>query len=165
MIPLHGRDPTNCRKLPEAITLAQKGYSVKDALCMRRCPHVNHCAYLRQFAQVGDFFAASAMLNATGWWRHAGVVVLNEFNPTSLIKEVQLHAADLAAMSRAHAGKSAIQTLLRWVAQAVATTIDRTLTGVLWLDELVHQACCEHADFDATLQTALDELPPAQQRC
>jgi len=76
---------------------------------------------------------------------------------------VQLHAADLAAMSRAHTGKPAIQRMLRWVAQAVATTIDRILTGVLWLDELAHQAGGEGADFDATLQAALDELPPAKQ--
>jgi hypothetical protein len=161
LIPLHGRDPTNCHKFPEAMTLGQKGYSVKDALCMRRCPHVGHCAYLRQFEQEGDFFAATALLHATGWWRKAGVIVLDEFDPTSLIDQVQLTATDLAAMSRAHNARPALQTVLRWVAQAVATTINRTLTGVLWLDELVHQARNDGVEFDATLTQALAELPPA----
>jgi hypothetical protein len=163
LIPLHGRDPTNCRKLPEAIALAQKGYSVKDALCMRRCPHVGHCAYLRQFEQEGDFFAAAPMLKSTGWWKQAGVLVLDEFDPASLIQQIQLDSTDLAAMSRAHSGKPAIQALLRWVAQAVATTLDRVLSGVLWLDELAQQAGREGAEFDAVLQAALDELPPPEQ--
>ena len=163
LIPLHGRNPQNCHKLAEAITLAQKGYSVKDALCMRRCPYVGSCAYLRQFEQEGDFFAATALLQSTGWWKHAGVLVLDEFDPASLIQHVQLTSADLAAMSRAHPKAPAIQTLLRWVAQVAATTTDRILVGSLLLDELVWQAQQEHADLDATLATALAELPPAAQ--
>jgi len=163
LIPLHGRDAENCRKLPEAMTLAQKGYSVKDALCMRRCPHVTHCGYLRQFQQEGDFFSATALLKSTGWWKQAGVVVLDEFDPTSLIQQVQLTATDLAAMCRAHTDKPAIQTMLRWVAQAVATTIDRTLAGVLWLDELAQQAERDGVDFDTVLQAAISELPPVEQ--
>jgi hypothetical protein len=162
-IPLHGRGPENCRKLQEAMTLTQKGYAVKDALCMRRCPHVDHCAYLSQFAQEGDFFAATPLLHSTGWWREAGVVVLDEFDPTSLVREVQLDAANLAAMCRAHPGKQAIQATLRWLAQALATTLDRTLVGVLLLDELVQQAQREGADFDLLLQAALAELPPPEE--
>ncbi len=163
LIPLAGRSLDTCRKLPEAITLAQKGYGVKAALCARRCPHVGHCAYLQQFAQEGDFFAATPLLQATGWWERAGAVVLDEFDPTSLIAQVLLSAADLAAMSRAHPGKPAIQTVLRWVAQAIATTTDRTLGGVLFLDELARQAAQDRAQLDATLQMALAELPPAEE--
>ena len=163
LIPLHGRGPENCRKLPEAAVLAQKGYSVKDALCMRRCPFVDRCLYLRQFAQQGDFFAPIPLLKATAWWKDAGVVVLDEFDPTSLIQHVQLDAANLAAMSRAHPKAPVIQTVLRWVAQAVATTIDRVLAGSLLLDELAHQADLERVCVDETLATALDELPPPEQ--
>ncbi|HMQ29528.1 MAG TPA: hypothetical protein PKD53_02325 [Chloroflexaceae bacterium] len=163
LIPLHGRGPQNCRKLPEVAVLAGKGYSVKDALCMRRCPFVDRCRYLRQFERQGDFFAPIPLLKATGWWEQAGVVVLDEFDPTSLVQHVQLDAADLAAMSRAHPKAPAIQTVLRWIAQAVATTLDRALAGSLLLDELVQQAQCERACFDDTLAAALDELPPPEQ--
>jgi hypothetical protein len=163
LIPLHGRGPQNCRKLPEVAVLAGKGYSVKDALCMRRCPLVDRCLYLRQFEQQGDFFAPIPLLKATGWWEKAGVVVLDEFDPTSLIQHVQLDAADLAAMSRAHPKAPAIQTVLRWVAQAAATTLDRVLAGSLFLDELAQQAQHECACLDETLATALEELPPPEQ--
>src|SRR5262249_51922181 len=57
LIPLHGRRWDNCHKLPEAQTLAAKGYGVREALCQHRCPFVSHCAYLGQFSQQGDFFA------------------------------------------------------------------------------------------------------------
>jgi hypothetical protein len=163
LIPLHGRGPQNCRKLPEVAVLAGKGYSVKDALCMRRCPFVDRCVYLRQFEQQGDFFAPVPLLKATGWWEKAGVVVLDEFDPTSLIQHVQLDAADLAAMSRAHKEVPAIQAVLRWVAQATATTLDRVLAGALFLDELAQQAQHERACLDDTLTTALSELPPPEQ--
>jgi hypothetical protein len=163
LIPLDGRGPLNCRKLPEAGVLANKGYSVKDALCMRRCPFVDRCRYLKQFQQEGDFFAPIPLLKATDWWRRAGVVVLDEFDPTSLITQVQLSTTDLAAMSRAHAGKAAIQIVLRWVAQAIATTTDRVLTGSLLLDELAHQAALDELALDDTLVAALDELPPPEE--
>jgi len=65
LIPLHGRGPQNCHKLPEVAVLAQKGYSVKDALCMRRCSHIDYCAYLDQFKQQGNSFAPISLLKAT----------------------------------------------------------------------------------------------------
>ncbi|NTU77918.1 MAG: hypothetical protein HGA45_00705 [Chloroflexales bacterium] len=163
LIPLAGRHPGNCRKLAEAQILAQKGYSVKDALCARRCPFVGGCRYLRQFGQEGDFFASAPLLKATGWWEQAGVVVLDEFDPAGLITHVQLTTADLAAMSRASLKAPAIQTALRWVAQAVATTTDRTLGGVLFLDELTRQAERDGADLATMLASAQAELPPPDQ--
>ncbi|NTU82878.1 MAG: hypothetical protein HGA45_26510, partial [Chloroflexales bacterium] len=163
LIPLAGRHPGNCRKLPEAITLAQKGYRVKDALCARRCPFVDRCTYLRQFGQDGDFFAATPLLKATGWWADAGVVVLDEFDPASLITHIQLSAIDLAAMSRAHPKGPAIQTVLRWVAQMIATTTDRILSGVLLLEELDRQAQDEGMSLRTTLAAAIAELPPPEE--
>jgi hypothetical protein len=163
LIPLAGRNQGNCRKLPEAVTLAQKGYSVKDALCMRRCPFVDRCAYLRQFGQDGDFFAPTPLLKATGWWEPAGVVVLDEFDPASLIHHVQLSSTDLAAMSRAHPKAPAIQSVLRWVAQAIATTTDRALSGVLLLEELERHARDEGACLQSTLAAAIGELPPPEE--
>ena len=163
LIPLAGRNQSNCRKLAEAQALVQKGYSVKDALCLRRCPYVNHCVYLRQFGQEGDFFAPVPLLRATGWWEQAGVVVLDEFDPVSMLNLVQLDAAGLATMGRAHPKAPAIQTVLRWVAQVVATTTERVLGGVLFLDELVRQAQQEGARLDAVLAAALAELPPPEQ--
>jgi hypothetical protein len=163
LIALEGRHHGNCRKVAEAMTLTQKGYSVKDALCQRRCPFVDRCVYLRQFSQEGDFFAATPLLRATGWWQDAGVVVLDEFDPAGLINHVQLSSTDLAAMSRGHPQAPAIQTVLRWVAQAVATTTDRTLGGVLLLGELDRQAGAEGACFATTLETALSELPPPEE--
>ncbi len=163
LIALEGRHHGNCRKVAEAMTLTQKGYSVKDALCQRRCPFVDRCVYLRQFGQEGDFFAATPLLRATGWWQDAGVVVLDEFDPASLITQVQLTTADLAAMSRAHPKGPAIQAVLRWVAQAVATTTDRGLSGGLLLDELDRQAQAEGLCFDETVQAALTELPPPEE--
>ena len=159
LIPLSGRNSGNCRKLPEVSALAQKGYSVKDALCVRRCPYVDRCPYLKQFAQEGDFFASTPLLKATGWWERAGVVVLDEFDPTSLINHVQLSAADLAAMARSHVGAPAIPTMLRWLAQTLATTTDRTIGGVLFYEELARQAAIEHAALADTLHAALRELP------
>ncbi len=129
LIPLEGRHPGNCRKLPEATVLAQKGYQVREALCMRRCPHVQQCRYLQQFVQEGNFFATTPLLKATHWWQDAGVVVLDEFDPASLIQQVELSTADLAMMSRSHRQKPGIQTLLRWIAQTLASTMDRSLGG------------------------------------
>jgi len=163
LIPLVGRHQGNCRKLSEAITLAEKGYRVKDALCMRRCPFVDRCAYLRQFGQDGDFFASTPLLKATGWWEQAGVVILDEFDPASLINHIQLSSSDLAAMSRAHPKGPAIQTVLRWVAQAIATTTDRTLCGVLLLEELDRQAQGEGTCLHTILAAAIEELPPPEE--
>jgi hypothetical protein len=163
LIQLEGRHHGNCRKLAEAMVLTQKGYSVKEALCERRCPFIDRCAYLRQFGQEGDFFAATPLLKATGWWQDAGVVVLDEFDPSGLIHHVSLTTADLAAMSRSHAKAPAIQTVLRWIAQAVATTTDRTLSGVLLLDELDRQAGAEDGCFETMLDEALAELPPPEE--
>ena len=87
------------------------------------------------------------------------MVVLDEFDPTSLINHVQLSAADLAAMARSHVGAPAIQTMLRWLAQTLATTTDRTIGGVLFYEELARQAAIEHAALADTLHTALRELP------
>jgi len=159
LIPLAGRNAGNCRKLPEAIVLAQKGYSVKDALCQRRCPHVQQCSYLKQFAQEGHFFASTPLLKATGWWEQAGALVLDEFDPASLIQHVHLSAADLALMSRSHGQKPAIQTMLRWIAQTLASTTDRTLGGMLFIEELARQAALDGADLATCLRTALEELP------
>jgi hypothetical protein len=164
LIPLEGRHQGNCHKLPEAQALIQKGYGVKDALCARRCPFVDRCPYLRQFGQEGNFFASTPLLKATGWWEKAGVVVLDEFDPTSLINHVRLDSADLAAMSRAHPKAPAVQAVLRWVALALAITTDRSLSGTLLLDELDRHAASEGTCLSSVLATALDELPPAEER-
>ena len=163
LIPMHGRNPSNCRKLPEAAALAGKGYSVKDALCMRRCPFVDRCVYLNQFNQVGDFFAPTPLLKATGWWERAGVVVLDEFDPATLTREVMLSVGDLAAMGRAHQDDQAIQRVLRWVAQAVASTTERSISGVLFYDELRAIAAHERAAMERVLEQAINELPPDDQ--
>lgn len=160
LIPLHGRNLANCRKVYEATVLAGKGYSVKDALCSRRCPFVDHCVYLRQFDQEGDFFAPTALLKATSWWEGAGVVVLDELDPSSFIREVSLSISDLAAMARPHQERPAIQSVLRWVAQAVATTTDRMISGPLFYGELQAQADEVGANAAQMLTLALDELPP-----
>lgn len=160
LIPLHGRNPGNCRKIQEATVLAGKGYSVKDALCSRRCPFVDRCAYLRQFAQEGDFFAPTSLLKATAWWAGAGVIVLDEFDPSTFMREVSLSVSDLGAMARPHQGSPGIQSVLRWVAQAVATTTDRAISGALFYGELQAQANTEGANAAQMLTLAVDELPP-----
>ncbi len=58
-------------------------------------------------------------------------------------------------MSRAHPSGPAIQTVLRWVAQTIATTTDRTLCGVLLLDELDRQARGEGACLTRSWQLRL----------
>jgi hypothetical protein len=146
------------------MTLAAKGYSVKDALCARRCPFVDRCAYLRQFGQEGDFFAATPLLKATSWWAGAGVVVLDEFDPTCLINHVHLDSADLAAMSRAHPQAPAVQAVLRWVALVLATTTDRSLSGALFLAALDRQAAHDGVCLRDHVATALAELPPATEQ-
>jgi hypothetical protein len=157
-VQLHGRRKGNCRKLPEAIELSRKGYSVRPALCRRRCPHVSRCAYLRQFEQEADFFAAQPLLQATDWWRDAGVVVLDEFDPTQLVRIVRLTSADLSAMARG-AGCPHATTLLRWLGQILATTAERALSGTLLYQELDALAEIDGLDLAETLQRAIDALP------
>src|SRR4051812_24540717 len=129
-IPLHGRHAGNCHKLPEAQELGRKGYSIRDVLCTRRCPHLARCSYMRQFNQAGDFFAAMPLLQATHWWRDAGVVVLDEFDPAQLTRMVQLTSADLAAMARAKCCPHT-KAVVRWLAQVLASTTERSLAGAL----------------------------------
>jgi hypothetical protein len=140
-IPLHGRHAGNCRKLPEALELGRKGYSIRDVLCTRRCPHLARCTYMRQFDQEGDFFAAMPLLQATHWWRDAGVVVLDEFDPSQLTRIVQLTSADLAAMTRAH-GCPHAKAVVRWLATVLASTTERSLAGALLYQELTCPRCC-----------------------
>ncbi|NTW97432.1 MAG: hypothetical protein HGB28_02670, partial [Oscillochloris sp.] len=81
LIPLYGRNGGNCPRVALAQALAAKGYPVLPSLCQRRCPLVDHCAYLRQFGVEADRFAAQQLLLATGWWQEAGVLVMDEFAP------------------------------------------------------------------------------------
>jgi hypothetical protein len=159
-IPLHGRHAGNCQKLPEALELGHKGYSIRDVLCTRRCPHLARCNYMRQFNQEGDFFAAMPLLQATHWWRDAGVVVLDEFDPAQLTRMVQLTSADLAAMARATQCSHA-KAVVRWLAQVLATTTERTLARSLLYQELEAAADAEGLSFAATLRLAVDALPAA----
>jgi hypothetical protein len=161
LIPLSGRNPSNCRKFAEVQTLSRKGYPVRQTLCERRCPYVNQCHYLRQFGQVGDFFAPLPLLQATQWWADAGVVVLDEFDPARLTNMVQLSMSDLAAMSRATPCLHA-QAVLRWLAQIVATTLDRVLTGALLYGALDDAASTEEREFWATVRQASAALPPPE---
>ena len=157
-VPLHGRHASNCRKLPEAQELSRKGYGVRAGLCQRRCPHVGRCAYFRQFEQEADFFAAQPLLQATNWWREAGVVVLDEFDPSQLARIVRLSSADLAAMAHACHCPHAT-TLLGWLGQLLASTIDRSLMGALLYQELDALAEVDGLDLTETLQRAIDTLP------
>jgi hypothetical protein len=161
LIPLAGRNPTNCRKFPETQVLTRKGYPVRQTLCERRCIHVNHCRYLGQFGEEGDFFAPLPLLQATQWWADAGVLVLDEFDPVRLTHTVTLELPDLAAMARATDCPHA-QAILRWLAQVIATTLDRTLTGVLLYQALAEVAAQEGVDFWATVRLAHAALPPAE---
>jgi hypothetical protein len=157
-IPLHGRHAGNCRKLPEAQELGRKGYPIRDVLCNRRCPHLARCSYMRQFDQEGDFFAAMPLLQATHWWRDAGVVVLDEFDPAQLTRTVQLTSADLAAMARASCCPHT-KAVVRWLAQVLASTTERTLAGSLLYQELEVAAGAEGLSFAVTLRLAVDALP------
>jgi hypothetical protein len=163
LTPLHGRNPDNCRRIGEAQALSAKGYSVREALCRRRCPHVDHCLYLRQFGQEADFFAPLPLLQATGWWRDASVVILDEFDPARLTRVVTLTSADLAAMSRATACPHA-QAVLRWVGQALASAADRQLTGDMLQAELDAVARAEGLDLAATLAAACQGLPSEEEQ-
>ncbi|NTU84140.1 MAG: hypothetical protein HGA45_33025, partial [Chloroflexales bacterium] len=163
LIPLHGRNQSNCRKLPEAQALAANGYPVRETLCMRRCPFVGGCAYLGQFAQEADFFASQPLLQATGWWEEAAVVVLDEFDPARLTRIVPLDAADLARMAQQSEGGHT-PTLLRWLAMLIGTSVDRTLPGTLLLTELIALAQGEGLELGTTLRGALAELPASEEQ-
>ena len=162
LIPLHGRNASNCHKLGEAQALATRGYSVASALCQRRCPHVAHCAYLRQFDQEGDLFAPQPLLQATGWWQAAGVIVLDEFDPARLTRFVTLNSGDLATIAR-RANDPHAQTILRWLAALLGSCMNRCLSGGLLLSELSTLATIDGLDLGATLQAALTALPTEQE--
>jgi hypothetical protein len=161
LIPLHGRSTSNCHEMPKAIELSKKGYSVREALCMRRCAFVNGCAYLKQFDQPGDFFASQPLMQALHWWRDAGVVVLDEFDPARLIHNVTLGSSDLATMARASQCEHA-QIIIRWLIQIQASTADRTLSGALLYQALESEAERDGLRFGPTLAAAVAALPDPQ---
>jgi hypothetical protein len=163
LAPLHGRNPNNCHKLGAAQALSAKGYSVRDALCQRRCPHVDHCAYLQQFGVEADRFAPQPLLQATGWWQAAGVLVLDEFDPARLTRTVSLSSTDLAAMGRASACPHA-HALLRWLGQLLGSAGDRTLPGMLMLPELEALARAEGLNMAQTLCAAEAGLPDEREQ-
>lgn len=163
LTPLHGRNPGNCRRIGEAMALSARGYSVREALCRRRCPFVDHCHYLRQFGQEADFFAPLPLLQATGWWREAGVLILDEFDPARLTRVISLDSADLAAMARATRCPHA-RAVLRWVGLALASASDRQLSGGTLLAELEAAARAEGLDLAATLRAACDGLPAEEEQ-
>jgi hypothetical protein len=158
---LHGRNPSNCYRHNEAQVLSAKGYSVRETLCQRRCTQVNHCAYLRQFGQDADFFAPMPLLQATGWWREAGVIILDEFDPARLTRIVNLTSADMATMGRGITCPHA-HAVLRWLGFALATTADRQLSGDLLIAELEMAAHAEGLDLTTTLASAYAGLPPEE---
>lgn len=163
LIPLHGRNAGNCSKFAECQVLIRKGYPVRPALCERRCPQLSYCRYLNQFGQDGDFFAPLPLLQATRWWADAGVVVLDEFDPARLTRTVSLSLNDLAAMSRGTECPHA-QTILRWIAQTLSTTLDRVLSGSLLYADLARVAQEDGLDFWDTVGHAIDSLPPPEEQ-
>jgi hypothetical protein len=161
LIPLQGRSASNCHKHSEAQVLARKGYPVLASLCQRRCPYVDHCAYLRQFSVEADRFAPQPLLQAINWWQNAGVIVLDEFDPAQLTKIVMLTSRDLAAM-RAGAGEIAAQTILSWLSALLGDSGGRALRGLTLLNELDAIAARAGQDLDSTLQSAIAALPPTE---
>ncbi|NNJ11072.1 hypothetical protein EKD04_012080 [Chloroflexales bacterium ZM16-3] len=159
--PLHGRNPSNCHKYGEAQILSAKGYSVRDTLCQRRCPFVDRCIYLQQFKQDANFFAPMPLLQATGWWEEAGVLVLDEFDPARLTRIVHLTSADLAAMGRADTSPHA-HAILRWLSITLAGTSDRHISGDMLIAELDTAARNEGLSLDTTLNAACASLPPEE---
>lgn len=160
LIPLHGRNAGNCQKLGEAQTLAARGYPVREALCMRRCPHVNHCAYLQQFRQDADFFASQQLLQSLGWWERAGVLVLDEFDPGQLIQKITLDSRDLAAMAAATTDPNA-RHILHWLGGTLIDSGNRALRGATLLNELHEAAARSGISFSDTLHRAISALPAA----
>ena len=162
LIPLHGRNTNNCHRLGEAQALSTKGYQVREALCMRRCLHLNSCGYLRQFNEEGDRFAPQALLLATNWWQEAGVVVLDEFDPGQIARIVTLTSRDLAAMSQGASPPA--QDILRWLGAALAASGGLALRGATLLRALDDSAAAEGCEFPAALAAAVNALPPAEDR-
>ena len=163
LIPLHGRNADNCRKLPEAQALARRGYAISETLCARRCPFESYCTYRDQFRQrePHDFFAPQPLLQATTWWKQAAVVILDEFDPARLTHIVALDSADLARIARAATGVHA-PLILRWLATLLGSSVDRALTGPLLLAELIQLARSEQQELATTLAAAIAALPPAE---
>nr|WP_255604286.1 hypothetical protein [Oscillochloris sp. ZM17-4] len=161
LIALHGRNPGNCQRHREASTLSAKGYGVHETLCLRRCPFVSHCAYLRQFREENDHFAPQPMLQALGWWEQNGIMVLDEFDPAQLTRIVTLDSRDLAAMS-AGANESSAQAILRWLSGLLIDSGGRALRGSTLLSALDAAASREGQPFAATLRRAIAALPPAE---
>lgn len=161
LIPLHGRNAHNCRKAAEAQIVSAKGYSVRQGICERRCPHISYCNYLRQFGQEGDFFAPTPLLQATHWWSETSTIILDEFDPARLTRSVSLSLADLAAMGRTTTCPYA-RSVLGWIGQLLGSTLDRVLNGTLFYAELVQMARAEGMDFWATVWKAIEALPPPE---
>jgi hypothetical protein len=158
LTPLHGRNAGNCRKFGEAQALTARGYSVTQALCARRCPFVDYCLYRQQFGQPGHAFAPLPLLQATHWWKDAGVIVLDEFDPSILARIVLLDSADLARIGRATDDHHA-QAILRWLMLLIGDSADRQLAGVTLLGELDALATADGLDLDGTLEQAITTLP------
>jgi hypothetical protein len=110
---------------------------------------------------IGD--TDTVLLQATHWWRDAGVVVLDEFDPSQLTRMIQLTSADLAAMARASCSSHA-KAIVRWLAQVLATTTERSLAGALLYQELDAAAEAEGLSFAATLRQAVDALGAADRQ-
>jgi hypothetical protein len=158
LTPLHGRNRDNCEKFAEANMLSNRGYNVTASLCRRRCPHLTSCKYLAQFRKDEHFFATQDLLQSTGWWTSARVLVLDEFDPARLVRTITLNSANLAAMGTATTCPHT-RALLRWVGVTITSHTDRTLTGTLLLDELDALARAEGADLTQTLREAREALP------
>jgi hypothetical protein len=163
LIPLYGRNAGNCAQLAKTQALAARDYPVLLTFCRRRCTHVDHCAYLRQYNIEADRFAAQPLLLATNWWQEAGVLVMDEFSPAQLTRTVTLSSADLAAIARGTACPHA-HAALRWLGAILGSAGDRSLAGGLLLAELATAARAEGLDLAVTLNAAEANLPaPADQ--
>ncbi|HET6262005.1 MAG TPA: hypothetical protein VFG99_07165, partial [Chloroflexia bacterium] len=109
-----------------------------------------------------DFFASQDLLQATGWWEEARVLVLDEFDPARLLRTVPLDSHNLARMSEASDCAYA-QSVLRWLGMLLGKDGDRTLAGPLLLQELATLAASEQLDLEATLHAARAALPPQEE--
>lgn len=162
LIALNGRDHENCKRHNEAYILGEKGYIVSSSLCQHRCTAIDNCDYLCQFKQHSHFFASLPLLQSTGWWKNAGVLVLDEFDPCRLTRIVHLSSVELAAMERSNLCPHA-HSVLRWLNQALGNTTDRIITGGTLLAELEANARAEQLDLAQTLNAACKGLPSEEQ--
>ena len=162
LIPIHGRNPGNCRKFSEAQALTNRGYSVTHALCLHRCPFVDYCIYRTQLRQEAHIFAPQSLLQATSWWQEADVIVLDEFDPAILTRIVALNSIDLARMGRGCADQHA-QIILRWLMILIGSAADRQLAGVTLLSELEALAVAEGLDLGQSLRWAISALPSQEE--